>query len=127
MNKKHSPTQKAVRNIFPITQIKKMMGKKLIIPWKYIPITATLKDNIKKLKELIITASPEKQKNIIIIGVCINGIINIIGGVDRLIAISSISYDEIKKYNLSNLNITIMQYSSISQTEIKRLAAVHNK
>jgi hypothetical protein len=127
---KNSPkkTVKFIKNTFSIIQVKKMLGKKLIILWKGIPVASSVvKENAKKIKDSIISSNNEKQKNIVLSCVCLNGVLNIINGSDRILAISNISYDEIKKKNISDLNITILQYPKMSQLDIKKFVSSNFK
>jgi hypothetical protein len=115
--------QKSVKNTFSFVQIKKLVGKKLIIPWKDIIISDDIKQEAKKIKEKIIeSAKLGKQKNIILSAMIINGILHIIFGIDILLAIMDVSYTEIKKYNIV-LNIEVIQYPKIPKLEIQKLLA----
>jgi hypothetical protein len=113
--------QKSVTNTFSFVQIKKLIGKKLIIPWKGIIISDDIKQKSKKIKEKIIeNAKVCRQKNITLSSMLINGILHVIFGIDVLLAIMSISYTEIKKYNIES-NIDVIQYPKIHKLDIHKL------
>lgn len=120
---------KPVKNTFTLIQIKKMIGKKLIVPWKGLTVSpAELKEEAKKAKQKIMDSSDKKtSKKIVITTVCINGVLNIIGGLERSMAISMISYKEITKNNLSDIRVVISQYSKMSQANIKNLILLSGK
>jgi len=118
---------KPVKNTFTLIQIKKMIGKKLIVPWKGLNTPPQeVKDNAKKVKKKIIESLSQKgSKKIMLTTVCINGVLNIISGMERSMAISMISYKEISKHNMSDIRVVIVQYAKMSQANIKNLILIH--
>jgi hypothetical protein len=119
---------KPVKNMFNLLQIKKMLGKKLIITWKGLNIHAhELKEESKKMKKKIMEFGSKNAKKIVITTVCLNGVLNIISGVGRAGAITMISYKEIQKLNLTDIKVVIIQYPKMSQTNIKNLILTISK
>ena len=95
---------KSVKNTFSLIQIKKLIGKKLILPWKGIIITDEIKQKSKQTKEKLLE-SFKSGKKISISVMCVSGILHVIFGVDILLAIMSIPYTDIKKNNIGLYNI----------------------
>lgn len=120
---------KPTKNTFNLMQVKKMIGKKLIVPWKGLNIPPQeLKDKAKKIKKKIIDSVSQKgTKKLVLTTVCINGVLNIINGLERSNAISMISYKEIQKLNMSDIKVVIVQYPKLSQTNIKNLILLNGK
>lgn len=124
-----------IKNSFPICQIKKMIGKKLIIPWPSLVITTQDRNNAKIMKAKIIEFSlandtndvakhitTKKPKHLIITAMCNNdGILQVFKNIDVLLAINSISYKELSDGIGKDIFITIHQYPKLSKTEIKTL------
>lgn len=112
-----------VKNTFTLIQIKKMIGKKLIVPWKGLNTPPQeVKDDAKKIKKKVVESVSQKgSKKIMLTTVCIKGVLNIINGIERSLAISMISYKEIQKYNMSDIKVVIVQYPTMSQANIKKL------
>ena len=124
MSAKSKSVVKPVKNTFTLIQIKKMMGKKLIVPWKGLNTSpASLKDESKKFKKKITDSvkDPTGAKKIVITTVCINGVMNVISGLDRAVAISLFSYKELEKNSISDIKVVISQYPRMSQADIKNL------
>ena len=123
MISKNNQNIKPVKNIFNLIQVKKMIGKKLIIPWKGInKPPQEINYNARKVKKKILeSAKNEKFKKIILSAICLNGVLNIINGLDRCMALSMISYKEIQKNNMENMNVIILQYPKMSQKNIKNI------
>jgi hypothetical protein len=119
---------KPMRNAFTLIQIKKMLGKKLIIPWKGLNVPpAELKEEAKKTKKKIIDSHKDPTKKIIITTVCINGVLNIIGGLDRAAAISLFSYKDLENAELAETRVIISQYPRMAQADIKNLILIVGK
>jgi hypothetical protein len=120
---------KPVKNIFNLYQIKKMIGKKLIIPWKGLNTSPQeLKDSSKKIKKKILDSVSQKgSKKLVITTVCLSGILHIINGLDRSTAISMISYKEIEKLSGDDIKVVVIQYSKMSQASIKNLILLTGK
>lgn len=97
--------KKPITNTFELTQVKKMIGKGLIIPYKGADLALN-----QELKNKILSKA---IKSIAITGFLSGGIIYIFEGVDRLTALNAVSYAEIKKTELE-IDIYINQYSSLS-------------
>jgi hypothetical protein len=130
LSKSKPQAVKPVKNTFTIIQVKKMIGKKLIVPWKGLNIPPQeLKENAKKVIKKIIESSHQKgTKKLVLTTVCINGILNIIGGLERYTAISMISYKEIEKLDtLGEICVIIIQHPKISQANIKNLIILNSK
>jgi hypothetical protein len=129
LSKSKQQAVKPVKNTFTIIQVKKMIGKKLIVPWKGLNIPPQeLKENAKKVAKKIVESSAQKgSKKLVLTTVCINGILNVICGLERSTAISMISYKEIDKLNTSEIRIIIIQYPKMSQANIKNLIILNSK
>ena len=133
MSLKSKPVVKPVRNTFTLIQIKKMLGKKLIIPWKGLNSSpAELKEEAKKSKKKIIESlkdgdKAQSSKKLVITTICINGVMNIIGGLDRAVAISLFSYKELEKNSISDIKVVISQYPRMPQVDIKNLILLVGK
>ena len=97
--------KKPVMDAFELIQVKKMIGKCLIVPYKGADLSLN-----QELKNKILSKA---IKSIAITGFLSGGIIYIFEGVDRLIALNAVSYAEIKKDKLE-LDIYINQYSSLA-------------
>lgn len=118
MLKKHK--SKCIKNTFSVYQTKKLIGKKLIIPWKGIIITDEIKQKSKKTKDTLME-SFKKKKVISLTAMCISGILHIIYGIDILLAIMNISYTDIKKYNIGTCHIEILQYPKLPKSDIQTI------
>jgi hypothetical protein len=118
MLKKHKI--KSIKNTFLVSQVKKLIGKKLIILWKGIIITDEIKQKTKKTKEKLLE-SFKKKKVVSVTALCISGILHIIYGVDILLALMIISYTDIKKYDIGSCYIEIIQYPKLSKADIQSL------
>lgn len=92
--------KKATQNTYDLVQFKKMIGKGLIEPQKG---SSVVQDP--SMKEKILTKS---VKIVAMTGTVNNGIIYITDGVERLLAINSVSYAEIKKHDL-DLEVIVTQ------------------
>lgn len=97
--------KKPVQNQFELIQFKKMIGKGLVLPYK-----GAISPPDSDLKNKILSKS---VKTIAMTGFISSGIIYIFEGVDRLLAINTVSYAEIKKADLE-IDIILNQYSSLS-------------
>ncbi len=112
-----------IKNIFPLEQVKKMIGKKLIIPISGLIITIQDKNNAKVLKTKILENISEKvvkSKNIIITVMYNGGILNVFKQIEVYLAICSISYKEMANVG-DNIMITIHQYPKLTKTELKKI------
>jgi hypothetical protein len=110
--------KKPIRNVYTLLQFKKHIGKKLIIPWKGMGVNID-REAISKIKTQIMN-EPNK-KTITITCVCMGGILYVINGIEKYMGVNTISYDEIKKKNLKDVPIVIIQYMDLSQSEIKKM------
>lgn len=118
----HTKSPKQLRNQFGLMHIKKLIGKKLLIPWKGLTITdKDKKSSININKNLIDLAKQKNYKNIILTVVSVNGVLYIIKGIDRYLAINQISYKDIKKYNMNEFVITLVCYQGLTQSQIKKM------
>lgn len=130
-NKQNSPSKEKVtftKNSFPLQQVKKMIGKKLIVPLPNLIVTIQDKNNAKILKTKILEMFKSdksdknvKKKNLIITTVYNNGILHVFKHIDIYLAISSISYKEMSDGVGDNILVTVQQYPKLSKSELKKL------
>ena len=124
---------KPIKNTLKLLTIKKMICKNMIIIYKYSPpiikkeknsSTAQCvsrcvndKQNIEKIKREIL-----ESKIIIplLLTISINGIFNIIQEehIKFILAIKNISYKEIRKFHIENINIQLLTFPYINRKEI---------
>lgn len=116
----HKHKAPVIKNTFSLFQLKKLIGKKLIIIWKGILITDELKNKAKKTKEKLIE-SFKKKKTCSLTAICINGVLHVIYGVEFLLAIMCISYIDMKKYKICECYIEISQYPKMINDEIQKM------
>lgn len=115
-NKPQSPRvkkKKCVKNTYDLIQFKKMIGKGLILPYKATNFQIT-QDMLLSIKEKIISGS---VKTIGMSGFVSSGIVYVFDGIDRLIAVNSISYADIKKAKLE-IEVFLNQYSNMTQLDL---------
>ena len=111
-----------IKNNYTIYQIKKMIGKKLIILYPTINIKLMYKNLAKENKKKILETIFKNNKNIVLSAVCIKGIIYIISNIEYYLTINSISYKEIEQYSLNKfINIVIIQYNDMQKKDIKEI------
>jgi hypothetical protein len=112
------------KNVFPLQQVKKMIGKKLIILMPNIVVTIQDKNNAKVLKAKILeqhaTDKATKCKNVVITVMYNNGISYAFKHVDVYLAIGSISYKEMTNVG-DTIMVTVQQYPKLSKTELKKI------
>lgn len=116
--------KKIIKNVFDIVQFKKMIGKNMV---KTCNVACTGKktkdiitlDEIKKSKEKILTGA---VKTISLSGYINNGVIYIFKGLDHLIIMSHITYQDLKKHNIS-IDVVVFQYEKLSKDDIMALIA----
>jgi len=119
MSKKvQSPTRKPIRNTYNLLQVKKLIGKKLLIPGKNVSVLTETKDNAKKLKKALLNSN---GKRLVIITSCVGGILHVVEGIEKYLAVTMLSYSDIKKHKLENLEIVIMQYPHLKSVELRRM------
>lgn len=119
---KRTDEEKPVRNQFNMIQIKKMIGKKLLIPWKWIAITDKIKKQSQDVQKRLISLAKEKNyKTIVMTTTSINGVFIVIKGLERYMAINSTSYKTIKNYDMQNFRITLVCYPKLTQSKIKSM------
>jgi hypothetical protein len=115
----------STRNSYDIHVIKKLIGKKILVPSKDILLTNKIKEDAKKIKLLLLDAtnlSKGTQKNIIIHVVCVNGIMYVISGYHNYLAINAITYKDIESNeHLSSLEIRLIQLPKVSSLELRQL------
>ena len=110
--------KKPVKNVFEITQFKKMMGKGLITVWNGAVVDKKMIiDEVKKIKDKLISGS---IKSIGMTGYVNNGVLYIFDGIERLFVINAISYTELKKNQL-DIEIFINQYPKLTKEEVASL------
>lgn len=105
--------KKCVKNTYDLVQFKKMIGKDLVIPYK----TANFQIDPAvqaAIKEKIISGS---IKTIGMSGFVSSGIVHVFDGIDRLIAVHSVSYAEIKKAKLE-IEVFVNQYFNMTQLDL---------
>jgi hypothetical protein len=123
---------KSVKNIYDLYQVKKMIGKQLVVPYTNVGTTGLNKklaqEESKKIKDNIMSMSKSKTTrvaNLSLIGFVSSGVIYVISGLERYFAINSITYNEIKTSRyLESIEVHITQYPKLSKAE---LAALLNK
>jgi hypothetical protein len=117
--------QNATRNLYDICIIKKLIGKKILIPAKGLILTNKIKQDAKIVKQQILTQ--DSIKNIIIHVVCINGIMNIINGYHNYLALNSFSYKEVEiNDKLKKIEVKVIQLPKVSNIELKQLIDYFN-
>lgn len=100
-----------------------MIGKKLISAWKgVLHDPKQLKVEAKKIKTKLLES--KGQKRLVITAICINGVIMVIKGYDKICAIAATSYKDIDKNNLADTKVLVVQYPKMSQNNIKLLLSV---
>lgn len=112
---------KSVKNTFSLTQIKKLIGKKLLILWKGIAITNEMKNKVKQTKDKLIDIFKSGKQKVSISTMCISGILHVIFGAEILLAIMNIPYTDIKKYDIGSYNIEVIQYTKIPKSGLQQL------
>ena len=130
MSEKALPIGKPVKNTFNIIQIKKMLGKKLIVPWKGLNNSpVALKEESRKFKKKILDSvkDPHGVKKIVITTVCLGGVMNVVSGLERAVAISMFSYKDLEDDIISDIKVVVSQYPRMSQADIKNLILVVGK
>lgn len=114
--------QKPIRNQFNMIQIKKLIGKKLLIPWKWITITDKMKKQSQEVQKRLISLAKDKNyKTIVMTATSINGVFIVIKGIERYMAINSTSYKTIKNNNMQHFKITLVCYPKLTQSKIKEM------
>lgn len=110
------------KNTYDIFQIKRLIGKKLLILWKD---SLNNKEKIyqsKKIKDILLKDTTDKNKNIVFSAVCDNGILHVISNIEYYLALVSISYKEIETSSIcKSISITIIQYPKMPISDIKVL------
>jgi hypothetical protein len=108
------------KNTFDIIQFKKLLGKGVIKVWgDAIMDKKAMLVNIKKFKEKILSRS---VKSVGLTGYVNNGIVFIFNGIDRMLAIGSTPYSDLKKNNI-DIDVIITQYTKLSRAEINILTS----
>lgn len=99
---------KPVRNTYTLIQIKRMMGKKFILPWDGLPHSRkSLSVKSKKIKDEILSTN---DKIVSLVVMNIQGYLKIISGLDVFYAIDMITYNEIKKHDKSGFIVNVVSY-----------------
>ena len=112
---------KPIKNTLKLLMIKKMICKNLIIIYKFSPTifynNIKINDEIKNIKKSILE---NKIKIPLLLTISINGVFNIIQEehIKFLLALKNISYKEIKKFNLENINIQLLTFPYLNKKEI---------
>jgi hypothetical protein len=115
-----------IKNSFPIQQVKKMIGKKLIVPLPSLTVTVQEKNSAKLIKTKLLDVeinknekSTTKKKNLILTAMCNNGVLYVFKNIDMFLAINSISYKELNDGVGDNITVIIHQYPKLTKTELK--------
>ena len=104
-----SKKKKSITNTYELVQFKKMLGKGLVMPFKGVEATVN-----PKVKEKILSGN---VKTIGMSGFVRGGVIFIFDGVDRLLAINSITYADIKKTKI-DIEIIVNQYNNLTPQDL---------
>jgi hypothetical protein len=122
ITKKSSKKSNIVKNNFTIYQIKKMIGKKLLLihPSINAPIINQYKSVSKNIKEKILDTN-NSSKNLILTATCNNGVLYIFKNAETLLAINSISYKELESNKNIDVNVIIIQHPNLTKQEVKDL------
>ncbi len=122
ITKKSSKKSNIVKNNFTIYQIKKMIGKKLLLihPSINTPIINQYKAISKNIKEKILDIN-NSSKNLILTATCNNGVLYIFKNAETLLAINSISYKELESNKNIDVNVVIIQHPNLTKQEVKDL------
>lgn len=108
------------RNSYDICVIKKLIGKKILIPAKGMLATSKVKSDAKAAKTQLL--SKDGCKNLVMHVVCINGTMHIINGYHNYLALSSITYKDIDMHEqLKRTEIKIVQLPKVSNVELQQL------
>ena len=110
-------------NIYDLCTIKRMIGKKIIIPAKELVLSADIRADAKHCKHILLNESFQEHHKIITIYVMTNnGIMYVINGYSYFLAINSISYKELERHpSLSNLEIKIIKVPKVSSIDVLKL------
>ena len=112
---------KPIKNTLKLLMVKKMICKNLIIIYKFSHTifynNLKTNDEIKNIKKSILE---NKIKIPLLLTISINGVFNIIqeDHIKFLLAIKNISYKEIKKFNIENINIQLLTFPYLNKKEI---------
>ncbi len=110
-----------IKNNFSIYQIKKMIGKKLIVIYPLIVVSIHDKNAAKLLKTKINEQVDKKTKNLTLNAMCNGGILYVFKNIDVYLFINSLSYKELDSGSGNNINIIINQYPKMTKAEIKKM------
>lgn len=102
---------------FPINQVKKMIGKKLIVIHPFINILRTHRDMAETIKEKF-NVEKNKKKSMVMFAMYNNGIWQVYKNIEIFIAITYISYKDMENTNIS---VTINECPKISRSELQKL------
>lgn len=110
--------KKIIKNTFDLIQFKKMLGKGVVkIHTGVVIDKKATAEEVKKIKDRVLDGS---IKQIGMSGYVNGGICYVFNGVDRLLVINSISYQELKKNN-PDVEVVINQYGKLTKEEIAAL------
>ncbi len=113
------------KNTFPLQQVKKMIGKKLIVPMPNLIVTIQDKNNAKILRSKIMDSAQEKtastkQRNLVLTTMYNVGILYVFKHIDVYLAISSISYKDMNAIGDTTL-VVVQQYPKLTKHELKKI------
>jgi len=108
-----------IKNHFTLVQLKKMIGKKVVILWRGIVPGAQEKARAKSLKASLIKRAGGQKHQLVVTAVCIGGVLHVIKNEDVYLAIESMPYKTLEA--MSNMVITMIQHPEMTKQEIKGL------
>jgi hypothetical protein len=100
-------------------QIKKMIGKKLLLPWSNLNVSVQDKNLARTIKTKILETST--KKSVILTAMCNQGVLFIIKNIDVFLALQAISYKELEESKCNNLSVVVIQYPKLTKAEIIEL------
>ncbi len=117
---KEKEKKRVVKNLYDIVQFKKLVGKKLVLPYDRGVDKKKMVETIKKYKEKI---GNGQVKNIILS--CFlnkSGILYVFSPLEKFYAVDQLSYAMIKNIGTEIL-ITVFQYMHLGKAELEALRA----
>ncbi len=112
------------KNVFTLQQVKKMIGKKLIVLMVNRVVTVQDKNSAKILKAKILEQhsieKSSKCKNMIITTMYNDGILYVFKNIDIYLAIGYISYKEMVGIG-DTITVIVQQYPKLSKSDLKKI------
>ena len=108
--------------MYDFIQFKRMIGKKLVRQWSGIISDEKHQTSAEKVKKQLIN---KKQRSGLLPmrGFLNDGVLYIFFGIERMIAINSLSYATIKQSDYNNIFVEVTQYGKLTKTEVVELLA----